>query len=119
MGFSRQKYWSGLLCPPPGDLPNLHLLCLLDWQAGSLPLTPPGKPLKFIMVYLILLKSGFVFFSLPPDTTLAQDSTIPRQQPQLLNDLLICLPTLLPSMQHIFHTAATLYAKKVKVSKDD
>ena len=23
MGFSRQEYWSGLLCPPPGDLPNL------------------------------------------------------------------------------------------------
>ena len=22
MGFSRQKYWSGLLCPPPGDLPD-------------------------------------------------------------------------------------------------
>ena len=22
MGFSRQKYWSGLSCPPPGDLPN-------------------------------------------------------------------------------------------------
>ena len=22
MGFPRQKYWSGLLCPPPGDLPN-------------------------------------------------------------------------------------------------
>ena len=22
MGFHRQKYWSGLLCPPPGDLPN-------------------------------------------------------------------------------------------------
>ena len=22
MGFSRQGYWSGLLCPPPGDLPN-------------------------------------------------------------------------------------------------
>ena len=21
-GFSRQEYWSGLLCPPPGDLPN-------------------------------------------------------------------------------------------------
>ena len=20
MGFSRQRYWSGLLCPPPGDL---------------------------------------------------------------------------------------------------
>ena len=22
MGFSRQKCWSGLSCPPPGDLPN-------------------------------------------------------------------------------------------------
>ena len=22
MGISRQEYWSGLLCPPPGDLPN-------------------------------------------------------------------------------------------------
>ena len=22
MEFSRQEYWSGLLCPPPGDLPN-------------------------------------------------------------------------------------------------
>ena len=48
MGFSRQEYWSGLACPPPGDLPdrgsNLHLLHLLHWQVGSLPLVPPGKP---------------------------------------------------------------------------
>ena len=22
MGFSRQEYWSGLPCPPPGDPPN-------------------------------------------------------------------------------------------------
>ena len=22
MGLSRQEYWSGLLCPPPGDLPK-------------------------------------------------------------------------------------------------
>ena len=22
MGFSRQEYWSGSPCPPPGDLPN-------------------------------------------------------------------------------------------------
>ena len=22
MGFSGQEYWSGLLCPPPGDLPD-------------------------------------------------------------------------------------------------
>ena len=22
MGFSRQEYWSGLPCPPPGDFPD-------------------------------------------------------------------------------------------------
>jgi len=22
MGFSRQEYWSGLPCPPPGNLPH-------------------------------------------------------------------------------------------------
>ena len=48
MGFSMQESWSGLPCPPPGDLPNPgtepHLLCLLHWQVGSLPLAPPGKP---------------------------------------------------------------------------
>ena len=26
---------------------NSRLLCLLHWQAGSLPLTPPGKPKVF------------------------------------------------------------------------
>ena len=30
MGFSRQEYWSGLPCPPPGDLSDPHLL---HWQA--------------------------------------------------------------------------------------
>ena len=25
MGFSRQGYWGGLPCPPPGDLPNLGI----------------------------------------------------------------------------------------------
>ena len=25
MGFSRQEYWSGLLCPSPGDFPDLGM----------------------------------------------------------------------------------------------
>jgi len=45
MGFSRQEYSNGLPCPPPGDFPDPgiepYLLCLLHWQAGSLPLMPP------------------------------------------------------------------------------
>ena len=47
MGFSRQEYWSRLPWPPPRDLSNPGsnpgLLCLLQWQAGSLPLAPPRK----------------------------------------------------------------------------
>ena len=43
--FPRQEYWSGLPCPPPGDLPN-------PWieprspalQVDSLPSELPGKP---------------------------------------------------------------------------
>ena len=42
MGFSRQVYWSGLSCPPPGDLPNPGIEPE-SFMAGSLPLTPPGK----------------------------------------------------------------------------
>ena len=52
MGCSRQQYWSGLPYPPPGIFPiqgsNLHLLCLLHWQAGSLPLAPYGKPIDYM-----------------------------------------------------------------------
>ena len=29
----------------PTQTPNTCLLCLLDWQGGSLPLVPPGKSL--------------------------------------------------------------------------
>jgi len=32
------------ICPTQGW--NLRLSCLLHWQAGSLPLAPPGKPHK-------------------------------------------------------------------------
>ena len=47
IGFSRQ-YWSGLPCPPPGDLPDpgikptSPLSAVL--QADSLPTAPSGNP---------------------------------------------------------------------------
>ena len=48
VGFSRQVYWSGLLCPPPGDLPDPGIkpasLKSPALAVGSLPLVPPGKP---------------------------------------------------------------------------
>ena len=44
-GFSRQQYWSGLPCPPPGDLPNPEIKPRPpSLQVDSLPSGPPGKP---------------------------------------------------------------------------
>ena len=40
MGFSRQEYWSGLPCPPSGDLPNPGIEpATLTLRA----LAPPGR----------------------------------------------------------------------------
>ena len=81
-GFSRQEHWSGLPCPFWGEPSwpwdrNLHLLYLLHWRAGSLPLPPPGK--SYIYIYIVLIsafpikpfiicfmisETGFVFVTL-------------------------------------------------------
>ena len=46
-GLSRQEYWSGLWCPPPGDLPYPAIkpvsLTFSALSAASLPQAPPGK----------------------------------------------------------------------------
>ena len=43
--FLKQEYWSGLLCPPPGDLPDLGVEPVSPaWQVDSLPLSHPGSP---------------------------------------------------------------------------
>ena len=45
MGFSRQEYWGGSLCPPPGDLPSPGTKPRFPaLQADSLPSEPLGKP---------------------------------------------------------------------------
>ena len=47
IGLSRQEYYSGLPCPPPGDLPDSGIKptspVASALQADSLPLVPPGK----------------------------------------------------------------------------
>ena len=43
--FSRQEYWSGLPCPPPGGLPHPVIEPVsLALQVDSLPAEQPGKP---------------------------------------------------------------------------
>ena len=57
MGFSRQEYWSGLPCSPPGDLPDpenepefLRIAALVGGFClfvCLLPLEPPRKPIAW------------------------------------------------------------------------
>ena len=51
LGFSRQEYWGGLPCPPPGDLPNPGIEQNSPaLQADSLLCEPPEKPIRLIIV---------------------------------------------------------------------
>ena len=46
MEFSKQKSWSGLPCPLPGEHPNSGIEAKSSaLQADSLPSEPPGKPM--------------------------------------------------------------------------
>ena len=54
MGFSRQEYWSGLLFPSPGALPNPGIETRSPaLQADVLTSEPPGKP----HIYTIMCKT--------------------------------------------------------------
>ena len=67
VGFSRQEYWNGLplslllqvTFPTQGS--NLHLLCLLHWQVGSLPLGTPRK--SSVQQSTVILQDLSVFFT--------------------------------------------------------
>ena len=59
MQFSRQEYWSRLPCPSIFLTQGLNprLLCLLHWQAISLQVVPPGKPIYlFLLLFPLLLE---------------------------------------------------------------
>ena len=58
-GFSRQEYWSGLLCPPPGDLPNPGIGPRSPTlQEDSLLSEPLGKPNNTALGSLSLFPTG-------------------------------------------------------------
>ena len=62
MGFSRQEYRSGLLFPPPGDLPYPGLKPASPALASVFFTTePPGKPIFYcIWIYLYQLAICFL-----------------------------------------------------------
>ena len=50
MGSPRHEYWSGLLCLPPGHLPDPGIeLVSPALQADSLSTEPPRKPLEHLL----------------------------------------------------------------------
>ena len=61
MGFSRQKYWSGLPCPPLGDCPNPGLEPRSPaLQVDSLQSKPPEKSKNTKVGSLSLLQGIFL-----------------------------------------------------------
>ena len=53
MEFSRQKYWSGLPCPSPGDLSDPGIeLGSSALQVDSLPAEQPRKPVNLICLQI-------------------------------------------------------------------
>ena len=61
MGILQQEYWTGLPCPPPGDLPNPGIEPRSPaLQADSLLFEPPGKPKNTRGGSLSLLRGIFL-----------------------------------------------------------
>ena len=57
MVFSGQEYWSGLLCPSPGDLPNPGI------KPSSLALQADSSPSEPTFYYSVTIT---YYFSIPP-----------------------------------------------------
>ena len=71
MGFSRQEYWSGLLCPPPGELPDwgiepvspvlqVNPLLLSHWRS-------PNETLPAIYSIICIITITFTISTLTAD----------------------------------------------------
>ena len=68
MVFSRQEYWSGLPCHPPGDLPNpsieLHISCVSCTACGFFTAESLGKPLENVHPFQkVFFIPSFLFHS--------------------------------------------------------
>ena len=75
MEFSRQEYWSGLPCPPPGDLPDPGIKPVSpELQEDSLPLSHQGSPFYLVVcrkyfsrffIFTLLTYEAFTFLHSP------------------------------------------------------
>ena len=80
------------------DLPNLHVLHLPHWQAGSLPLVPPGKPLVQLLSHVQLFATPWTAarqasLSITISWSLLKLISLELGMPS--NHLILCCPLLL------------------------
>jgi len=80
-GFSRQEYWSGLPCPPPGDLPKPEIEPMSPaLQVDSLSSEPLRKPMNTGVGSLSLLQGIFPTQKLKESPAL-QAHSLPAELP--------------------------------------
>ena len=83
MEFSRPEYWSGLLFPSPGDLPNPGIEPRSPaLQVNPLPAEPPGKPKNTGVVSLSLLQQIFLTQEIKPGSPALQEDSLPAELPE-------------------------------------
>ena len=69
MGFPRQKHWSGLPWPPPGDLPNPGVKPQVSCIAGGFFTTEPPEELLIKLLLLLLSRFSRVRLCDPVDSS--------------------------------------------------
>ena len=104
MGFSRQGYWSGLSCPPPGELPDPRTEPISLWSAApagrffatALPGKPPSLnsrppsfgcppfPTVFSVFILLFLEHEPLTSPHPPRHMMAPEPWMQRPKPPFL-----------------------------------
>ena len=81
-GFSRQEYWSGLTCPPPGNLPNPGTEPRSPaLQANSLPSEQRGKPRNTRVGSLSLSAGDLPDPGIKPGSPTLQLDSLPAELP--------------------------------------
>ena len=72
MGFSRQEYWSGLPCPPPGDLgnPGIEPTSLLfpALAGGFFTTSATWEAPKAVLSAFLLTKQNFLHLQASAET---------------------------------------------------
>ena len=118
MEFSRREHWSGLPCPPPGDLPNPGIKpespYLLHWQEGFLPLASLGKPSTHThahaYIFMLLFSHSVLSYSLQPHGLQHARLPCPSLSPGVCSeagplnrmDMLLIFASLLPPLPFDF-----------------